>query len=81
MVFRDVVLTGNITRTSQRLHMSQSSVSIQIRNLEREYGAQLFDRTNRGVRLTERGEVLYRYAEEVVSLMLEAREAVPVPLR
>lgn len=77
MVFRDVVLTGNITRTSQRLHMSQSSVSIQIRNLEREYGAQLFDRTNRGVRLTERGEVLYRYAEEVVNLMLEAREAVP----
>lgn len=76
LVFKDVVCTGNITRTSQRLHMSQPSVSIQIQNLEKEYGVQFFDRTNRGVKLTECGEVFYRYVEEIIQLTLEAREAV-----
>lgn len=56
--------------------MSQPSVSIQIQNLERDYGVQLLDRTNRGVTLTENGKVLYHYVEEIIQLMLEAREAV-----
>lgn len=76
LVFKDVASTGNITRTSQRLHMSQPSVSIQIQNLERDYGVQLLDRTNRGVTLTENGKILYRYVEEIIQLMMEAREAV-----
>ena len=36
LVFKDVAYTGNITRTSERLHMSQPSVSIHIQNLEKE---------------------------------------------
>lgn len=76
LVFKDVASTGNITRTSQRLHMSQPSVSIQIQSLEREYGVQFLDRTNRGVTLTESGKIFYRYVEEIIQLMLEAREAV-----
>ncbi|WP_139652667.1 LysR family transcriptional regulator [Raoultibacter phocaeensis] len=76
IVFKDVVSTGNITRTSQRLHMSQPSVSIQIQNLEKEYGVQFFDRTNRGVKLTECGEVFYHYVEEIIQLTFEAREAI-----
>lgn len=76
LVFKDVASTGNITRTSQRLHMSQPSVSIQIQSLEREYGVQFLDRTNRGVTLTESGKIFYRYVDEIIQLMLEAREAV-----
>ena len=60
----------------QRLHMSQPSVSIHIQNLEKEYGTQFLDRTNRGVTLTESGEVFYGYAKEIVQLICEAREAV-----
>ena len=55
LVFKDVAYTGNITRTSERLHMSQPSVSIHIQNLEKEYGTQLVERTNRGVILSESG--------------------------
>ena len=76
LVFKDVAYTGNITRTSERLHMSQPSVSIHIQNLEKEYGTQFLDRTNRGVTLTESGEVFYGYTKEVVQLISEAREAV-----
>ena len=76
LVFKDVAYTGNITRTSERLHMSQPSVSIHIQNLEKEYGTQFLDRTNRGVTLTESGEVFYGYAKEIVQLICEAREAV-----
>lgn len=57
--------------------MSQPSVSIQVQNLEREFGTQLLDRTNRGVTLTESGEVFYGYVDEIIQLMLEAREVVP----
>ena len=76
LVFNDVAFTGNITRTSERLHMSQPSVSIHIQNLEKEYGVLLLNRTNRGVTLTESGEVFYGYTKEVVQLISEAREAV-----
>lgn len=76
LVFKDVAQTQNITKTSKRLHMSQPCVSIQIQNLEKEYRAQLLDRTNRGVTLTPSGEIFYRYVEEVIQLTTEAHEAI-----
>ncbi|MEG1517426.1 MAG: LysR family transcriptional regulator [Raoultibacter sp.] len=76
LVFKDVAQTGNITETSRRLHMSQPSVSIQIQNLEREYGAQLLDRTNRGVTLTECGQIFFQYADEVIQLTAATRETI-----
>ena len=50
LVFNDVAFTGNITRTSERLHMSQPSVSIHIQNLEKEYGVLLLNRTTEASR-------------------------------
>ncbi|MCL1847500.1 MAG: LysR family transcriptional regulator [Coriobacteriia bacterium] len=76
LVFKEVVETKNITLASKRLHISQPSVSIQIKGLEQEYGAKLFDRTNKGVTLTKAGEILYEYGCRAVAVMQEARELI-----
>jgi DNA-binding transcriptional LysR family regulator len=72
-VFMEVADLNNITLASKILHMSQPSVSIQIHELERELGAKLFDRSNKGVVLTQEGQVFYRHANKLVRSMEEAK--------
>lgn len=43
-------------RSAQRLHLARPAVTAQILNLEKYIGVKLFDRNNRGVRLTDAGE-------------------------
>jgi LysR family cyn operon transcriptional activator len=50
--------TLNFTRAAERLHVTQSTLSHQIKQLEEELGSPLFDRSGKRVRLTETGEVL-----------------------
>ena len=53
-VFREVVRRGSLSAAAQALNFTQPAVSRQIAALEREAGAQLLERTPRGIRLTER---------------------------
>jgi LysR family cyn operon transcriptional activator len=53
-------------RAARRLHISQPTVSQQIRELEDELGAELFERRGRGVRLTSAGELFRTYASRAV---------------
>ncbi len=53
--FLAVVEEANFTRAAERVHVSQSGVSAQIRQLERELGQQLLDRSERTVRVTSAG--------------------------
>jgi len=76
LVFKEVVEAKNITLASKRLRISQPSISIQIKGLEQEYGARLFDRTNKGVTLTKAGEILYEYSCQAIQTMQEARELI-----
>lgn len=76
VVFKEVADLGNITQAAKHLHISQPSISIQIQNLEQEYGAELLARTNRGVTLTECGKVFYKYITHVIQTMNEARDAI-----
>ncbi|MFG1808651.1 LysR family transcriptional regulator [Streptomyces sp. NPDC049040] len=62
----------NFTRAAGRVHISQSGVSAQIRHLERELGAELFDRSGRAVRLTVAGKAALEHARAA----LAAAEAV-----
>lgn len=57
-----VVEEQNFTRAAERLHIAQPGVSAQIRQLERELGEPLLDRTGRSVRLTAAGETFLPYA-------------------
>lgn len=66
-------------RAAERLHIVQSGVSQQIRRLERELGAELFDRSSRHVRLTAAGERLLPEARAVLAAVDRARAAVAPP--
>ncbi|MEJ7931115.1 LysR substrate-binding domain-containing protein [Ramlibacter sp. AN1015] len=59
--FDAIAETLNFTRAAQRLHVTQSTLSHQIRQMEDELGVALFDRSGRKVRMTEAGEMLRSY--------------------
>ena len=76
LVFKDVAETKNITLSAKKLHMSQPSISLQIQNLEYEYGARFFDRTNKGVTLTKEGQIFYIHVRSVLDLLSNAKEQI-----
>ncbi|MFJ9706847.1 LysR family transcriptional regulator [Streptomyces sp. NPDC101234] len=57
----------NFTRAAERVHISQSGVSAQIRQLERELGAELFDRSARTVTLTVAGKAALEHARATIA--------------
>ena len=76
LVFKDVAETKNITLTAKRLHISQPCISLQIQNLENQYGARLFDRTNKGVTLTKEGEIFYTSVQNVLDILSNVQEQI-----
>ena len=56
----------NVSRAALKLHVSQPTLSTQIRDLEDELGFTLFERTGKSVRLTEPGRVFLKEAREVL---------------
>jgi DNA-binding transcriptional LysR family regulator len=66
----------NVTRAAARLHVSQPPLSRQIRDLERELGVSLFERSANGLRLTEAGETFLAEARGVLESADEAVERV-----
>lgn len=68
--FLQVVSIKNFTQAARALGYSQSNVSAQIQQLEREVGAPLFNRIGRQVTLTQHGEELIPYAQKIVSTAL-----------
>lgn len=67
---------GSFTRAAQRMHVAQPGVSAQIKDLERELGELLLDRTGRTVRLTEAGAAVLPYARAALDAVDGARQAV-----
>ncbi len=76
LVFKDVAETKNITLSAKKLHMSQPSISLQIQNLENQYGARFFDRTNKGVTLTKEGDIFYAHVRSVLDILASAKEQI-----
>jgi DNA-binding transcriptional LysR family regulator len=74
--FVAVAEEANFTRAAQRVHISQSGVSAQVKALENELGAELFDRSGRVARLTEAGRVALQYAEVALNAASALREAI-----
>jgi DNA-binding transcriptional LysR family regulator len=75
-IFAVVVQTGSFSAAAERLLMTQPAVSQHIQDLEAALGAKLFERGRRGVTLTEAGETLHRYTQEILRLVAEAESAV-----
>ena len=71
-----VVEEANFTRAAARLHVAQPGVSAQIRQLERELGHVLLDRSTRTVRPTEAGAAILPHARAALEAIASARVAV-----
>lgn len=72
--FVAVAGTGSFTRAAQSVHLTQSTVSQQVRRLEEQLGCVLLDRSGRHVLPTPEGERLLGYAQRITQLMAEAVE-------
>ena len=70
------VREGSVSAASRALHVSQPTVSAHLKSLEQTVGEPLLERSRGGVALTERGRVVYRYAEEIFRLGAELEGAV-----
>jgi LysR family transcriptional activator of nhaA len=76
LYFWTVAREGSITKACKQLHLTQPTVSSQIRELEKALKTRLFERAGRSIRLTEAGQMVYRYADEIFTLGRELRDAV-----
>lgn len=74
--FREVAETLNFTRASEKLHLTQSAISHQIKALEAELRVPLFIRAKRGVILTDAGKVALEYATRILDETEEMREKI-----
>jgi DNA-binding transcriptional LysR family regulator len=74
-VFLAVAREGGFSRAAEKLYRTQSAVSQAIRKLEGEIGEPLFDRSTREGVMTDAGHVLQEYAERLLNLRENAREA------
>ncbi|GAA2325054.1 LysR substrate-binding domain-containing protein [Nonomuraea roseoviolacea subsp. roseoviolacea] len=74
--FVAVAEEASFTRAAASLHVAQPGVSAQIRQLERELGQPLFDRSARAVRLTAAGEAVLPYARAALKAVAGARQVV-----
>lgn len=66
--FWSVARLGSVRAAAERLHVSQPTVSAQVRELEESLGQRLFRRAGRGLVLTEAGDRVCRYCDEIFAL-------------
>ncbi len=66
--FRAVAHSGNLTRTAEQLNVSQSALSVQIKQLEERLGHQLFERRGRALHLTEAGRIALDHADAIFAM-------------
>ena len=71
--FVTVADVGNLTHAAERLFTSQPSISAHVKALEQEFNVKLFDRTPKGMRLTEHGKILKEKAHKVLNATNELR--------
>ncbi|MEQ1749662.1 MAG: LysR family transcriptional regulator [Prosthecobacter sp.] len=70
-LFWEVARAGSLRAAASRLHLSQPTISAQIKALEKSLDEQLFDRTGRGLKLTPQGRLVMECAGEIFSLGTE----------
>jgi DNA-binding transcriptional LysR family regulator len=73
--FEKVARLGSIREAADALHIAPSAISRQIANLEHEFGAELFEREGRGMRLSPAGEILARHVRGLLDNLDHARAA------
>ena len=75
-IFLSVAKHLNYTRAAEEVNLSQPSVSIRMRELERDLGSKLFEQLGKKVALTEAGQLLVPFATRVIAVISDARQAI-----
>jgi DNA-binding transcriptional LysR family regulator len=75
-VFLSVAKHLNYTRAGEEVNLSQPSVSVRIRQLERDLGSKLFEQLGKQIALTQAGQLLVSHAARVIAAMDDARHAI-----
>lgn len=75
-VFCTVAETKSFSKASEIIHLTQPAVSLLIQALEEVYETKLFDRTSSTVILSPAGEILYKYAKEILNLYSNAEKEI-----
>ncbi|WP_036228682.1 LysR family transcriptional regulator [Marinobacterium jannaschii] len=73
--FSAVVKAGELKKAAEQVYRSHAAVSMQLKRLEEQLGTRLMERNNRGIRLTEAGETLLSYSEQLLRLNQAALSA------
>lgn len=76
MYFWTVAREGGVARAAEKLHLSSPTISAQIHELEDMLGDKLFERRGRSLVLTEVGQLVYKYADDIFTLGRELLDAV-----
>lgn len=71
-----IARAGSITRATQELHLTQPTLSAQLRSLEDSLGEPLFHRNSRNLVLTEIGRIAFQYADEIFALGRDLQQAI-----
>ena len=74
-IFVKVAELGSFSRAAEALYLTQPTVSEHIRTLEEELAVRLLDRLSRGAAVTKGGQLLLSYAQRMLALSREARQA------
>lgn len=68
LYFWTVAREGSITAACDKLHLAQPTISGQLKKLERQVGGKLYERNGRNLELTELGQTVYKYADEIFTV-------------
>ena len=74
--FVTLVEVKNFTKTAEILHMSQPSVSLHIKNLEKEFQTNLLLRSPKFLQITPTGEILYERAKQMITIYEQAKQEI-----
>lgn len=77
--FLEIVRTGSFISAAERLHITQTTVTARMQNLEAQLGCRLFVRNRSGASLTDHGEHFASYASQLVQTWEAARRELPLP--
>ena len=75
-IFYEVANAKNISKASEKLHISQPAITKQIKKLESIYNCKLFIRNQKGVILTKEGNLIFNDIEEAINLLSKATQKI-----
>lgn len=76
--FLQVAKMQSFSKAAEKLGYSQSNVSLQIQQLEKEFNIKLFERTGKNIRLTKEGQVFLFHSSEIIKMVNQAKESLKI---